>query len=131
MRPIGSPPIFNTDLLNSDAVLELSSWNQFDRLRTPAIPPNYEATSSYNLFSALDQIESNMASMHKIFSNFGAQSIPDVLNCLDESEKRIVNLSRHLPDFGLSSSLRERVFPLQVLINLFRDVIFSSNAVDF
>lgn len=79
MRPIGSPPIFNTELLNSDVVLELSSWNQFDRLRTPVSPPNYEATSSYNLFSAFDQIESNLTSMHKIFKNFGEQSVPDVL----------------------------------------------------
>lgn len=79
MRPIGAPPMFSTEMLNPAVVLELSSWNQFDRLRTPVAPPNYGAAATYNLFSSFDQVESNLSSMQKIFSNFGAQSVPDVL----------------------------------------------------
>ncbi|KAI6182676.1 hypothetical protein M3Y97_00406300 [Aphelenchoides bicaudatus] len=130
MRPIGAPPMFSTDLLNASVVLELSSWNQFDRLRTPVAPPNFEATNSYNLFNSIDQIESNLSSMQKIFANFGAQSVPDVLNCLHESEKQVLNLSREFADFGMSSLTGARLFPIHVFVQLFRDIVFSTNAVE-
>jgi hypothetical protein len=71
--------MFSTEMLNPAVVLELSSWNQFDRLRTPVAPPNYEAAATYNLFNSFDQIDSNLSSMQKIFTNFGAQSVRDVL----------------------------------------------------
>lgn len=49
--------------------------------------------------------------------------------CLHESEKHLLNLSRNLADFGLSSSVGSRLFPLHVVIQQFRDIVFSTDTV--
>jgi hypothetical protein len=129
-QPIGVPPSkFTTDLLNPDVVLTLSSWGQFDQANSFVAPSEFDTVSAYNVHAVLDHTNHTIVALHKIYSNFGMQSMPDVLSRTHDAEKHLLNICRNSLNLSGFSTLDPKHYPLQANIQLFRDIVFGAESV--